>query len=65
MTPPPRPRCPCGAIATNQALFRRDDGAHILGSPRCDEDRGPLGPLAEGVEVVDFITVAWRWQDAR
>jgi hypothetical protein len=53
-------RCGCGAQATNQALYRREDGTHFLGGPVCDRHRYLLGPLthALGAEVVDHIEVA-------
>lgn len=52
--------CTCGKPATNQALYRRDDGTHFLGSPVCDDERYPLGrpDHARGVEIIDYIAVA-------
>lgn len=52
-------RCLCGAPATNQALYRRDDGSHFLGAPVCENDRYALGRLqfAKGVEIIDHMAV--------
>lgn len=61
ITPTNQPRrCDCGSEATNQALYRRDDGSHFLGSATCDEHRTPLGrpQYARTAEVIDHMEVA-------
>lgn len=52
-------RCTCGAPATNQAIYRRDDGSHFLGLPVCDADRYPLGRLqfARNAEIIDYLEI--------
>lgn len=52
-------RCACGANATNQAVYLKDDGTYFLGNPVCDEHRYNLGrpPNAKGVEIVEYMAV--------
>jgi hypothetical protein len=52
-------RCDCGRLASNQALYRKDDGTHFLGSAVCDVHRYALGRLryAKRAEIIDHLAV--------
>lgn len=52
-------RCGCAAAATHQPLYRRDDGTHFFGEPRCEVHAEPLGPPphALGVVIVDNMPI--------